>query len=225
MGLLSKIFKKSNTPQFTVQFTEYDAEGNEISIDNTPLSPQEKAEFEEELKFIQWLNSHSDVKMKDDEIATYINVYCSLSNNNAPIDMQLDNLKKLVAFFDEYREYCYAQDDINYKKHFSKQYEHCHNSRCDDFSLVDSYRDRLQEMIDNYDDTKKHQELQKTIEMDLLYFLKENNNILQKDIYKSFDATLKSDIQNLLYQWSKNGTINREKKGNTYIISIKKHPA
>lgn len=220
MGLLSKIFKKSNVPQFTVQFTEYDSKGNEIPIDNTPLNPQEKAEFEKEVESIKWLNSHSDVKMKDDEIATYIDVYCSLSNNNAPIDMQLDNLKKLVAFFDEYRAYCYAQDDINYKKHFSKQYEHCHNSKHDDFSLVDSYKDRLQEMIDNYDDTKKHQELQRTIETDLMYFLKENNNVLQKDIYKSFDVTLKGDIQRLLYAWQKNGTVMREKQGNTYIITL-----
>lgn len=220
MGLLSKIFKKSNTPQFTVQFTEYDAKGNEISIDSTPLSLQEKAEFEEELKFIQWLNSHSDVKMKDDEIATYIDVYCSLSNNNAPIDMQLDNLKKLVAFFDDYRVYCYAQDDINYKKHFSKQYEHCHNSKHNDFSLVDSYKDRLQEMIDNYDELIKHENLVKTLPDDLFRFLKANNGILQKDIYKAFDKVIKSDIQTLLYQWAKSGIIKREKQGNTYLITI-----
>lgn len=220
MGLFSKLFKNNKKPKVTVNFTEYDLNGNEIPISYTPLSQKEKADFDKNLEIIHWIDSHPDVKIKDDEIANFIDVYCSLQNNNAPIDMQLDNLKKLVAFFDDYKAYCSSQNDNRYIKHFNKQYEHCHNSRTKDFSLVDSYKDRLQEILDNYDNIKKHQELQKTIETDLLYFLKENNNILQKDIYKSFDTTLKSDIQSLLYYWHKEGKISREKQGNTYIITI-----
>lgn len=56
------------------------------------------------------------------------------------------------------------------------------------------------------------------LEASLLSVLKQNTGILQKDVYKYFDSSIKQDIQSLLYQWSKSGKIKREKSGNTYKI-------
>lgn len=58
------------------------------------------------------------------------------------------------------------------------------------------------------------------LESALLKSLKQNTGILQKDVYKLFDSSVKQDIQSLLYQWAKSGKIKREKIGNTYKIIV-----
>lgn len=50
--------------------------------------------------------------------------------------------------------------------------------------------------------------------------IKSNPGILQKDIYKQFDVTVKPDIQEILYFLGKNGKILREKVGNSYSLTI-----
>lgn len=58
------------------------------------------------------------------------------------------------------------------------------------------------------------------LETSLLKVLTQNTGILQKDVYKHFDPSVKQDIQSFLYQWSKSGKIKREKSGNTYKITV-----
>ena len=59
-----------------------------------------------------------------------------------------------------------------------------------------------------------------SLSTELLKYIKNHNGILQKDIYKDFNPDLKPHIQNMLYQWDKEGTIKRIKKGNTYVIFV-----
>lgn len=58
------------------------------------------------------------------------------------------------------------------------------------------------------------------IDADLYNLLSSNTGILQKDLYKHFDSSIKSEIQSLLYEWDKSGKIRREKFGNTYKLFI-----
>lgn len=59
-----------------------------------------------------------------------------------------------------------------------------------------------------------------SLSTELLKYIKNHNGILQKDICKDFNPDLKPHIQNMLYQWDKEGTIKRIKKGNTYVIFV-----
>uniref|UniRef100_UPI00402893D8 hypothetical protein n=1 Tax=Eubacterium sp. TaxID=142586 RepID=UPI00402893D8 len=227
MGLFLK-FKKSHTDSGSNKNSDLlDTIVKSAEKGITPLKnnnhncfdePLDKLTKDGELPF-GWVSAHPDVLEKEKPIKDYIDRYVYLIKQNAPVDQQIDNLKKLVEYIELFKNYCYSKDEC-YIYYFASSYEHCHNSRSNNFSLVDSYKDRLQELLDNYGDIKNHQELQNTIETDLLHFLKENNPILQKDIYKSFDSALKSDIQSLLYYWQKEGKIIREKQGNTYIVII-----
>lgn len=65
---------------------------------------------------------------------------------------------------------------------------------------------------------EQKQKLLSDLDTVLWDFLISNTEILQKDLYKHFDISIKSDLQSLLYEWDKSGKIKREKVGNTYKI-------
>ena len=216
MGLFSKLKKNKDNTQNSTNFKTddvYTTYQNTISSDNN-------SNIDEISESALSVSSHPDIKLKDKTFGDYVNNYVQLQENKAPIDMQLDNLKELVAFLRDYKEYCYSHPNKNYASYFSVYYEHCHNSKCSDFSLVESYETKLKNIIDNYDNLIQHENMVKYLPDELLQFLRDNNGILQKNIYKSFDDSLKEDIQIQLLQWARSGIINREKQGNTYIITI-----
>lgn len=70
------------------------------------------------------------------------------------------------------------------------------------------------------DEYEQKQKLLSDIYTVLWNFLISNTGILQKDLYKHFDSSIKSEIQSLLYEWDKSGKIKREKSGNTYKLFI-----
>lgn len=73
----------------------------------------------------------------------------------------------------------------------------------------------ISQMQEQYE---RHEMLITDLENSLLNFLKTNSGILQKDVYKHFDSSIKADIQSMLYELDNSGTIKREKSGNTYKI-------
>lgn len=75
----------------------------------------------------------------------------------------------------------------------------------------------LSKTQEEYEQKKK---LLSDIDTVLWSFLISNTGILQKDLYKHFDSSIKSEIQSLLYEWDKSGKIKREKSGNTYKLFI-----
>lgn len=62
------------------------------------------------------------------------------------------------------------------------------------------------------------QKLLLTLHDDLWDLIISNDSILQTDIYKHFDNSVKQDIQSLLYNWDKLGKISRIKTGRTYTV-------
>lgn len=54
-------------------------------------------------------------------------------------------LEKLIAFYYEYKAFCYSKDEC-YIKYFSDMWEHCHNSRCKDFEYITPYKAELKGM-------------------------------------------------------------------------------
>lgn len=81
--------------------------------------------------------------------------------------------------------------------------------------------DLSSKLFKSQEEYEQRQGLLSNIDTILWDFLISNAGILQKDLYKYFDASVKSDIQSLLYAWDKSGKIEREKVGNTYKIFIR----
>lgn len=166
-----------------------------------------------------WFINSPDIEEKDKELGSLINRYVYVCDSKGSVDDKIASIKDVISYLEEYKTYCYSKNEC-YIKYFSDQYEHCHNSKCNDFALVSNYQGFLKELLDNYDDLQLRETLIITLPEDLMKYLKENNNIMQKDIYKAFDKVIKSDIQTLLYQWEKSGIIKRKKEGNSYRITI-----
>lgn len=166
-----------------------------------------------------WFVNSPDIEEKDRELGNLISRYVYLRDNKGAVDDKIASINAVISYLEAYRNYCYNKNGC-YIKYFSDQYEHCHNSKCDDFPLIANYQGFLKELLDNYDNLKLQESLVKTLPDDLLKYLKEHNNIMQKDVYKAFDKVIKGDIQSLLYQWAKSGIIKREKEGNSYRITI-----
>ena len=187
-------------------------EGNMFAEDLEHLTPEGNLPF-------GWHQSAPEIEEMDEKLGSLIDVYVNLHKSGGSVDAKIEIIHGILAYLAEYKAYCYGKNEC-YIKYFSDSYEHCHNSRNPDFTMQSQYEGFLQELLDNYDALKLRETLIKTLPDDLMNYLKANNGILQKDVYKAFDKVVKNDIQNLLYQWSKDGCIKREKEGSTYKITI-----
>ena len=83
----------------------------------------------------------------------------------------------------------------------------------------------LEELEEHYDELVRQDEIKEnalpTLKADLLEIIKNNNGILQTELYKMFDTSLKNDISTELYYLCKDGYIAREKSGKTYKLFVK----
>lgn len=61
------------------------------------------------------------------------------------VNEQRQSLKELIDYYEKYRTYCYSKNDC-WKKYFSDMWEHCHNSKHDDFDYIKPYMDMLQNL-------------------------------------------------------------------------------
>jgi hypothetical protein len=57
---------------------------------------------------------------------------------------------------------------------------------------------------------------------DLLKIIKQNDGIMQKDLYGMFDERMKSHIQKAVKELSAKGKIIAVKSGNSYMLTIRK---
>lgn len=142
-------------------------------------------------------------------------------------NIQVDKLNKLISTFNNFKTFCNSKDGG--ASYFSSMWLHCHNSQNNDFSYITRYEDKLNYLLNNKIEAEEKIELEKNrvnfeknAEKELLKFLSNNNEILQKDIYKYYPKEYKQIIQSTLYFMAKNNKISREKQGNTYKIFIKK---
>lgn len=139
------------------------------------------------------------------------------------VDKRIQYINEMIAAYD-----CLMNEAKKFPEEYKKydQYwNHAHNSKCDDFSLINKYRDLRDELIANIDTIKKNEELHDTgIEglMDrILAVIREQPGIIQTDLVKMFDESIKEDVRNCLYDMDKEGMIEREKSGRSYTLRIK----
>ena len=115
----------------------------------------------------------------------------------------LENLKKLCTAKGECFEKWY-HDIIADEEYFNRWYSHLNYLEENLITLEKDYWDRL-----DFCDGLRNR---------ILDVLKENEGILQKDIYKLFDTRFKSCVSDELYHMDKEKVVIRIKQGNTYIL-------
>lgn len=119
-----------------------------------------------------------------------------------------DDLKRRIEYFDEFKEMCYSHSEGG-KLYFQDMWEHCHNSKNECFS----WRDNL---LKSYNIQKQRERLYQAIP----HAIMDNENLLQKDIYKLLPEFDKGIIQSVIRELEKNNIILREKSKGSYILSL-----
>lgn len=170
-----------------------------------------------ELPFGWYSHNEEYIKKVENKLANYAT---SLRNQNT--ENRIKTLKEMIAYYYSVKNEFYSKGEC-FKKCFSDMWEHCHNSKNNDFEYITRYEEELEIEVNNYDKSIKKEKVQEThlptLERDILNIIKTNDGILQTDLYKLFPAELKEDIKNKLYfMCNFTKKIKREKSGRTYKI-------
>lgn len=117
-------------------------------------------------------------------------------------------LNEQIKAFDKYKKIFYDQG-AGGKLYFQDMWEHCHNSKNECFS----WRDNL---LKSYNIQKQRERLYQAIPHTII----DNENLLQKDIYKLLPEFDKGIIQSVIRELEKDKIILREKSKGSYILSL-----
>lgn len=147
-------------------------------------------------------------------------VAIAVSLNRLTLDEKKAQLKKLIALYNEFKEFCYSKDEC-FAKYFSDMWEHCHNSRCKDFEYIASFEAELKNIEENYEELRQKEQRTSYIEKNILPTLRHSlmetisaePGIFQADLFNRFDADLKPFIHTELYLMEKDGLLLKEKEG------------
>ena len=155
-------------------------------------------------------------------------VAIAVSLNELTVDEKITQLKKLIALYYEFKEFCYSKDEC-FAKYFSDMWEHCHNSRCKDFAYVTPFEEDLKGLEDNYEEMLQKEQrdnyiknnILPTLRHNLIKTIKSEPGILQVDLFKRYDADLKPFIHTELYKLELDGLLVKEKDGRRNRLFLK----
>lgn len=215
MGLFG-LFKKKPAPQNTKIKIEMHGYVNGVEV---PL-PEDEGADDDSIPLATYNTIKVLISPKENEMVQL----ASALGKGMDTDAQIAVLSELIAKFYDLKDYC-ATLGQDYADYFSKTWEHGHNSRCSDFCYIARYEEQLSQLQRNYETLKRKDNLYmrnvKDLKQRVLSCISENPGILQTELYKQFDETVKPDIQEILYFASKDGLIIRQKAGRTYKLNSK----
>lgn len=123
------------------------------------------------------------------------------------LDLKIEMLKQTIIEYEKAKKWFYRTKGGTI--YFEDMYEHLHNSKIPDFSYIDS--------VQEYLDYNVHK---KDVTIPQILSAIGDNGIIQKNIYEFVDSD-KSDIQKVIRELESENKILREKKGNSYLLTLK----
>lgn len=176
----------------------------------------------DEIKSLDYFTAlRNEIKPLENEIVGY----AKSLNETRLIDSRIALLTSQIDTFYALKSKCEALGP-EYAEYFSKQWEHCHNSRNADFNYIAGAEEELKDLQNRYSELKEQEDLYKkeveNLRERVITVLTDNPGILQTDVYKHFNPLVKGDVSKILADLSKDNTIERVKSGRTYSITILK---
>ena len=131
----------------------------------------------------------------------------------------------MIETYYDFKRECYKKNEC-FAKYFADMWEHCSNSRNDDFEYITPFEDELKEIESNYAELLRNERVVRnaipSLRNEIIGIVsRHNEGILQTDIYKMFDDSLKDTIRDEIYQCCKDDLITRDKQGRTYLVKLK----
>ena len=139
-----------------------------------------------------------------------------LENRNAAPLRKHETLESFVVYLTDVQKVCYSKSE-------------CHafwfNGNIASPEYIEERTAELNELKTNFAEIeaayKKHEKELAGLNERVMEKIRQNEGILQADLVKMFDASVKSDISEMIYQWSQEGKIDRIKSGRSYTLHSK----
>lgn len=177
-----------------------------LEYERTSNNPKfHRSEYEEELSYNFFDKYNSKISTLEKMLLDQISKIYSYNDVND----QINQCYLAIEVFNRLRKFCCSKGKGG-TIYFEDTWEHCHNSKNPDFSYISSIEDLLNNLIYTRD----------IIIPQILDIVKNNNGILQKNIYASFKQEDKSLIQKTIRKLSEQDILRRIKKGSTYQLFI-----
>lgn len=150
--------------------------------------------------------------------------YATALKTKKPVSERISDLNNLIFTYEKIRKKCISLGE-EYEKYFYNSWEK--RSSSDGLTYIERFIKELNELEQNFyalrEAEKRHQRESVNLKSRLLNVIKDNPGIKQSEIYKFFDGSVKEDIRSILYFSEKDGTVKREKTGNTYKVFYKRN--
>lgn len=147
------------------------------------------------------------------------------SSKAQSVDEEIRLLREFIKYYYACQEECAKRGEC-FTKYFSDTWMHCHNSQNEDFEFVYPREERLHYLEAHYDELIKKEKIiaEESVDLDskILEKIRTNEGILQTELYKNYNAAMKSVISGRLYFLNKENVITREKSGSTCKLFIGK---
>lgn len=139
-----------------------------------------------------------------------------IAKRSAEPKRRYEALESFVVYMNDVQKVCYSKSE-------------CHAYWFDSTIASPEYiaerAAELRELETNFKEIevayRKHEKELAGLDERVMEKIRQNEGILQMDLVKMFDASVKSDISEMLYRWSEEGKIVRFKSGRSYALHIK----
>lgn len=159
-----------------------------------------------------WIYANRDfIEPIEKQYKYFLNEYINAKKQEKGIRAVRSALKSFIVYMEDVERICASKGECFVE--WSKL------SICNP-AAMESYRNDLKKIEDNLDDLIEKEKLVKRLKPELLRMIKEEPGVVQSDLYKRFDASLKPEVSNQLYLMSAKGLIKREKSGRSYKLYI-----
>lgn len=128
------------------------------------------------------------------------------------ISAEYSALKSLVLYMEDAKKLCASKGEC-----FAKWAE---ISVAHPETLAD-YKQRIAYIEENIDSLFRTEKALKKLNAEIVEIIRSEPGVIQSDIYKRFDPSMKNHISNELYQMEAHNVIIREKSGRSYKLYIK----
>lgn len=156
-----------------------------------------------------WINSHKTfIQPIESQNRYFLNNWLE-SRNKAPKEYYAA-LKSFILFLQDTKKLCDSKGEC-YSKWF--------NDIIADKDYINNRINELNQIQLNFNQlNESHKFKQSLTSESILLVIKQNEGILQTELYKHFDSILQSDLSEKIYRLATEGKIKREKNGRTYSL-------
>lgn len=159
-----------------------------------------------------WIYANRDfIEPIEAQYKHFLNEYISAKKEEKGVKAVRSALKSFIVYMEDVERICASKGECFVE--WSKL------NVCNPAAMED-YRNDLKKIEDNLDELIEKEKLLKWLKPELLRMIKEEPGVVQSDLYKRFDTTLKPEVSNQLYLLYAKGLITREKSGRSYKLYI-----